>query len=298
MGSEIIDLGSSSLYISSSLIPNNYFWKRDANGNVLGNLIVSGTAYHSTKASIAVSSIPVNTIATMSGQYYITKDITIGSGKTLVISPGATVTFGRDSKLTINGRLVANGTSSQRIQMGNGNWQGIRFMNASNNSSINYCEINMATNGIYVDNTDINVKNSHIHNNSYSGIQAVNGAYVFGQYNTIEGSSYGLKANNNSDIYLGGYYIRGGNRIFDNDVNLWSMYGSYVFTGRSDWIPCDNSVYSPSGFYNGLAYFGGIIKAQRTWWGTPNPSNSSFFSYNGTIDYSIHRTSDPGYGSP
>ncbi|MBN2424174.1 MAG: hypothetical protein JXB44_04045 [Calditrichaceae bacterium] len=244
---------------------------------------------------------------TWSGNFLINFDVTVNPGVTLTIANNSNLAFNSGKKLIVKGKLTAIGTSSNPIVFtspnpytpGPGDWQGIRFINGNSGSKLDYCNISYATNGIYVDNTDIEVKHSYIENNSNSGIMAVNGSDIFMQYNTVEDNYFGVYCQYDALGYLGDYYIKGGNRIDDHWIGLECNYDSYMFLGRSGWYPCDNSIYN-TGYYRAIAMFGGDIKAEVTWWGTSSPSGSLFMAngYGRTIDYSPWLTYDPGYGSP
>jgi murein DD-endopeptidase MepM/ murein hydrolase activator NlpD len=241
------------------------------------------------------------------GNIELTGYVTVNSGVTLTVNSGAQIRFAPGKKLTINGTLIANGTIANPIVFTSlnaspspGDWQGIRFTNGNNGSVLDYCEISYATNGLYVDNTNIDVKHSYIHHNSYSGILELNGSDIFLQYNTIANAYYGLACRYDVDALLGKYNTRGGNRIHNHSVGVECSYNSYMVLGRPDWYPAKNSVYNISGTYLAEALFGGNILALITWWGTPNPPSYRFLysGYGGTIDHSMPLSSDPGYGSP
>jgi hypothetical protein len=242
-----------------------------------------------------------------SGDYTINNTLTVPSGRTLSIQPVVTLICGSGVSLVSNGKINAVGTTANPIIFTSakaspvaGDWQGVRLINGNNGSVLKYCEIKYASNGVYVDNTDIDVKYSHIHNNSYSGILATDGADVYLQYNTINNAYYGLSCRYDASSSLGKYYVFGGNRIYNHHVGLECSYNSYMFLGKSGWLPCFNSIYSISGSYLAEAFFGSEIQAEVTWWGTSSPSRSRFLysGYGGTIDYNPWLTSDPGYGSP
>ncbi|MHC4146552.1 MAG: lamin tail domain-containing protein, partial [Planctomycetota bacterium] len=73
-----------------------------------------------------------------SGPWHVTNDLTVPVGVTLTIGPGATVFFEEDTRLTINGRLVAEGTEYERIRLtrqpgSSSTWNGLHFDSAEDN---------------------------------------------------------------------------------------------------------------------------------------------------------------------
>jgi hypothetical protein len=78
------------------------------------------------------------TLDAASGPWFVTGDVTVPAGITLVIEPGTTVFFDEDTRLTINGRLVARGTEYERIQLtclpySSSTWEGLHFNSAEDN---------------------------------------------------------------------------------------------------------------------------------------------------------------------
>ncbi len=80
--------------------------------------------------------------------YRIEGDIVVPSGQTLTIEPGVIVKFTGWYKILVNGKLAAVGTESDSIRFtsvppgpGEPGWVGIDFVNADNNSVLEYCVI-------------------------------------------------------------------------------------------------------------------------------------------------------------
>ncbi len=78
------------------------------------------------------------TLDAASGAWFVTSDVTVPAGITLVIKPGTTVFFDEGTRLTINGRLVAQGTEYERIQLTrfpyeSSIWDGLHFNSAEDN---------------------------------------------------------------------------------------------------------------------------------------------------------------------
>ena len=89
-------------------------------------------------------SLPADTIWTAEqGPYRITDDLTIPLGVTLTIMPGTTVFFEPNTKMIIQGRLVAEGTEYQLIRFTRtpgaaGAWHGLQFENTMADNRITY----------------------------------------------------------------------------------------------------------------------------------------------------------------
>lgn len=76
------------------------------------------------------------------GPYRVTGDVIVDPGVTLTILPGTTVFFDAGAGLTVNGRLVAEGTADKPIRLtaypGSGYWDGIHFQNTLEDNRITH----------------------------------------------------------------------------------------------------------------------------------------------------------------
>ncbi|NIA12386.1 MAG: hypothetical protein GWP10_22385, partial [Nitrospiraceae bacterium] len=93
---------------------------------------------------------------TLSGEVDVTTSISVASGVTMTIQPGATLIFHPDASLTINGTLIAQGTSANHITFTSsnttphmGDWKWIKFDNSSGTSILEYCDIEYSEIGIW-----------------------------------------------------------------------------------------------------------------------------------------------------
>jgi hypothetical protein len=79
--------------------------------------------------------------------YTVTNPITVASNVTLTIEPGVTVWLRQDCGITVNGRLLAGGTTNQLISFtrypGDLNWERIMFVDAQD-SLLRHCTIQYA----------------------------------------------------------------------------------------------------------------------------------------------------------
>jgi len=250
---------------------------------------------------------------TWSDNVYVYSNITINNTATLTIEPGTTVRFADNKSLTVSGGATLDAVgiennpivlTSANSRVGPGDWNGIRIVNGGSSSEtiLDYVEVKYATNGIYVDNTAIEITHSYIHHNENDGVLLSDGASALLQYNTIaHNGARGVESTYSSSAYFGQGYVSGGNRVFDNSYGVYCVYSGYAFLGWSGVGGGGNSVYDTDN-YAASAAFGSEIKAEITWWGTTDPvgqATNLFYTYNtSTIDYQPYLTSDPGYGSP
>jgi len=143
----------------------------------------------------------------------LTEDLEIQSDLTLGVEPGVTVELGAGIKLSISGTMFAEGTSSYPITFTSasatpqpGDWQGIYFNNADNNSTIENCTIEYAVYGIKTNNTDLTIEKSTIKNNSGNGINCYEASPTI-YHNTIESNGIGILCQSNSSPYINNNYV-------------------------------------------------------------------------------------------
>jgi len=78
------------------------------------------------------------TLDAASGPWSVTGNVTVPMGVTLTIEPGTTVFFDEDTRLTVYGRLVAEGTEYERIRLSrqpgsSSTWDGLHFNSIQDN---------------------------------------------------------------------------------------------------------------------------------------------------------------------
>lgn len=112
------------------------------------------------------------------GTKIIPNEVQVLPGARLTILPGTTVNVGSGYTLTVNGSLIAKGTSTQRITFTSssaipypGEWPGI-ICNGGGPDTLTYCDIKYAETGLSLTNTVANsyIANSMIENSSYLGM--------------------------------------------------------------------------------------------------------------------------------
>lgn len=219
----------------------------------------------------------------------VSTNLTVASGRTHQINPGATLNFTGNYKLRVEGTLVANGTTSNKITFtrSGGTWYGIELYNASASSQISYSIVQNAQYGVRVINSNPSLSWSTIRYNTV-GVQFDNNSFSYGgtlQGNIIEDNFDGIKCYQYSDpaitpnnvirynIYNGVY----------GDATSVPTLGYYDITGH-------NSLY-----YNGTEVWSnyyGTINARYNWWGESNPTPN----VSGNVDWSNYLNYDPNSG--
>jgi hypothetical protein len=105
------------------------------------------------------------------GTHSLTGNVTIPSGITLTILPGTQINIPAGKMITVQGTLIAEGTSSEPItfnKSGSTKWWGIRFEDSSDdeNCILQYCTIQNASYGAYCYNASPAIKNCNINHNT------------------------------------------------------------------------------------------------------------------------------------
>ena len=164
---------------------------------------------------------------TFSDYKYFWWSLTQCSGKTLTLNPGMFMRFAPDTKLTIRGKLTAQGTSSNPVYFTSGygdevgRWQGVEFISTADPSSVmEYCQIQNAVYAIYCDGADpdlqhntityssVGIKGVHMMNsgsishstihNTVTAVALYSGSTVPVTYNDLSSNSRSLHADGSS----------------------------------------------------------------------------------------------------
>ena len=187
--------------------------------------------------------------------YNVTENISVAKDVTLTIEPGVKINFAKYAKMTVNGKLLAEGTAQDSIIFTGNQWTGIFIEYQSNggskikyariaNASSSWCPNGNCYGQIQLVNTELS--NSNVYN-IYNGISASNQSVL--KFNEIHdmnnnrglslsggSEAYGnVFYNSNSDYYSNNFfiYISGSDGVYDYETNQ-TIYGDYtsVFRGN------------------------------------------------------------------
>ena len=201
----------------------------------------------------------------------IPQPTTINSGVTLTILPGVNLSFTNGASLTVNGTLIANGTSVNRIIFNrsgpNGLWGSLKFDGAGASSSVlNNVVVKNATNIQILNNANVTIQNSTIDS-------CTQGIYVYN-------ASPQILNNQISNSVLHGIYVDASGKTplilnniitkMSNNPNYKHQEGIIMYNGTIGYI-AHNDI---SGFDHGI-YVGGGSNAKFTNynWQTYSPNN-------------------------
>ncbi len=313
-------------------LPTGYCWQRDANGNVVAEVRVSGidndNTYHVGRKTVGISGVPgPTTSGTLTSDEVwcattsIYGDVIVPAGITLRIESGANITFYNGSSLIVNGSLVVDGgtTYYNFLSQNTSTQNGIKI-NAGATATISYAVITNGYYGIYANEDDVNIYNCNISGCKY-GIYLYNtdsypndiwiqnnrsydnefGIVLYGSSPIIKGNTLynnwrGVGCADMSSPYFGGVSSgRGENHIYNNDIGVYAYNNSNPFLGR-------NSCTTNGGYnkiennveYELFAHTNCYILAENNWWGTSTPSASKVYGYlDCTVDFDPWLTSPP-----
>lgn len=205
------------------------------------------------------------TLTIENSPFLINEDIQILNGKTLVINPGVTLFFEKDSKLIVEGAIIAIGTSQNPITFTSYSqfWSGIIIINSTDTSKFKFCTIQ----NVY----------KEIDDTLSSGAIEINNANLI-----LENSVVKM----NSSIYGGGLLLAYSSGIFKNNIfreNDAEIFGGAMVLQNSTAVIINNTIYNNSSFNVG----GGVAILDPV---SIELQNNIFYenlSFNGGVDPNI-----------
>ena len=222
---------------------------------------------------------PLNEIsadASWSGSVRVNATVTVPKGSSLVIAPGTRVLFARGTGLTVQGKLEAVGTRTDKITFSaqepreDSLWDEI-IMEYADGSKIANCIFEYATWGLHSHFTNLTVTDSLFRKNS-GGIRFRSGPMLITR-SVFTGNGIGIRA------YRGNAVIRE-NLITDNDT------GIFVREKGSGLKITGNNLAANRGYGVRIGDFNDEdVSARENWWGPGDPQQ---YLYDGR--------SEPGIG--
>jgi parallel beta-helix repeat protein len=128
--------------------------------------------------------------------FVLANNVTVYPNVTLTIEPGVEVRFGGSFSIIVSGKLYADGTqntinfTSNKITPAVGDWGAIEF-NGTAKSTLIGCFISYATNGILVDNANVEIENSTV-SLCQNGIGIANGTGIIQNSMIAENQESGI----------------------------------------------------------------------------------------------------------
>jgi hypothetical protein len=213
---------------------------------------------------------------TLSGSNLISENLTVASGVTLTISPGAILRFADGKSLTVNGVLNAAGTSIQPITFTSasstspGSWGPITLNTlGANGSSIRYCNIKYGTEIDVFNTNNVTIQNCNITNSSMHGLNfsASTGCSAINDTIINSNSAHGILVQNGATVTLKANKIK---KTSPTHVGVGIDFG-----GGGTGTVAQNDI---SGFSWGLC---------AIWGSSPNSYNTDFTRNNRITNCSI-----------
>lgn len=162
----------------------------------------SKTLFQTVEATYVEGSITQDTIWTLvDSPFVVSNDIVVYPDATLTIESGVEVRFGGAFFLNVSGKLYANGTdkaikfTSNRKQSIAGDWGAIKF-GGTEKSEVVCCLLAYGTDGILVENGNVEIENTNISLCSRNGITVVDGKLAVQTCNVNLCSQNGIDATN------------------------------------------------------------------------------------------------------
>ncbi len=192
--------------------------------------------------------------AVWSGNYNINSDFQVQSGATLSVLPGTTVKLISPYVFTVNGSLVAKGTTYQRITFTSAsptpapnNWSGISCQGGGPDT-LTYCDIKYAATGISFTNT---TPNSYMSNDTVAACDTY--GYGISIYNTGTSNrtltlrNSGVKDNNGWGVSVNNAYVAISYTSIKHNSLQWFTGGLRVQNGAKaylDYSRVENNIFA------------------------------------------------------
>ncbi|MHC4207591.1 MAG: lamin tail domain-containing protein, partial [Planctomycetota bacterium] len=161
------------------------------------------------------------------GPYRITGELTIPMGAVLTILPGTTVFFDPDAKISIRGRLIAEGNEYELIRFtrtpeAGGTWDGIQFTDTMQENRISYAviEYGQTNNGMVgLENSNLVLDNVTLDNTTLQRIITKNSSLIVRNSIFTDTCADGQTPTDNRTEHIWGSVIHpSGHLIIENNI--------------------------------------------------------------------------------
>lgn len=238
--------------------------------------VVCSSLLHVADATFVEGAIVQDTIWTLvDSPFVLSNDVVVYPNATLTIEPDVSVRFGGSFSLSVEGRLIADGEEDKTIKFSSnkddpqpGDWGTISFKGPQL-STLTNCNIEHGTNGISMQNSNLDIRYSSISGCSVNGILAENGHLLVQNCNislclqngiNITNSQVTARNNVISQNKANGIFVSGANNaviqdnmiiantegiaISGNAVSGVNLGGNVVAANTKDGILFDADVHS------------------------------------------------------
>ncbi len=187
--------------------------------------------------------------------YYINCNMGVDSGATLTIEPGVMLILDSMRQVTIDGRLVANGTESEPILFTNAAFDPFgNIFFRSGSGEFSHFQIENADKGIWGDVSEVTLSRGKI-SNCRNAVEMNGGKLIIDSMTFIDNRENGVFANNNvtgnitNSLFTGNYYgvnSPGGNFTFENNILSENKSWAVILSSNSN-KPVRNNIVTNNG---------------------------------------------------
>jgi len=189
------------------------------------------------------------TFTAADGPYTFTGDVVVDPGVTLTIEPGATLFFQDGVSLTVNGRLLAEGTTYEQIRFthvpGGNSWGGLQLLDTMEDNRVSHAVFEYATTAdgmIGVENANLRLDHVTLDHAERRRIRVRNSSLIVRNSTFTDMFAMGQSplTDNGSEHIWGGGIPTGGHLVIENNV-----FGTT--TGHNDAIDVDGEARAAGG---------------------------------------------------
>jgi hypothetical protein len=187
--------------------------------------------------------------------FIVSNNIIVNPGVMLTIEPGVEVRFGQDFSITVNGRIIADGTDDKTIRFtsdnlnpSTGDW-GTILINGTQQSSITHCIIEYGTSGVTLENGTLDLQNNFLRFNS-NGAMLDGGNIIIQNNEIINNSVSGINIAGDSQATIGNNAISSNGDGIVLDANLT---GNVNISQNNIFFNGQSGIFLESGTYYNMA---------------------------------------------